>query len=66
MPSTVSTPRKPFPRGMPGSCGMAREPHLVLLGDRDHALQEVGDALPVDVGVDRTGGRQRRILLASA
>src|SRR4029079_2626121 len=46
-----------------GVLRMAPHLHLVLLGDRDHALEEIGDALPVGVRIHPAGDRQGRILL---
>ena len=49
-----------------GILRVAAHPDFVLFGDRHHTFQEVGDPLPVGVGVDLAGDRQRRILLAAS
>src|SRR5207247_11328089 len=48
-----------------GILRMAPHLHLVFLGHGDDTLEEIGDALPVRVGVDLAGDRQRRILLCA-
>ena len=42
---------------------MAAHFHLVLLGHRHHALEEVGDPLPVGVGVHRARDGRRVLVL---
>ena len=44
-----------------GIVGMASRADLVLVRDRDHAIQEVGDAFPSGVGIDRASTCPRRI-----
>jgi hypothetical protein len=41
---------------------VTREPDLVLGGDGHDTVEKMGDALPVDVGIDPAGRGQRRIL----
>jgi hypothetical protein len=41
---------------------MTREPDFVLGGDRYHALEEVRDPLPVEIGIDGASFGQWRIL----
>src|SRR5215208_4015477 len=42
---------------------MTRDSHLVLVGDRNDALEEIGDALTVSIVGDSAGLGQRRIRL---
>ena len=42
--------------------GMAGDAHLVLVGHRHHALEEIIDALPEGVGIDQARLGQRRVL----
>ena len=55
----------PLPLSASRILRMAGEANFVFFRDRHHALQEVGDALPVEIGIDWAGNRQRRILLAA-
>jgi len=55
----------PAPARAPGHSrilAVTGQPDRVFLGDRNDALEEVGDALPIGVGVDSTRDRRRRIL----
>ena len=40
---------------------MAGHADLVLVGHRNHAVEEVGDALPERIGIDMAGLGQRRL-----
>ena len=65
-PSTLPEHRLHAPvalaRRHPGVLRMAGEAHLVLLGDRDDALEEVVDPIPVEVGGDGARFRERGLL----
>ena len=41
--------------------GMARHPNLVLIGNGNHSLEEIGDSLPEHGGVHAPGLGERRI-----
>ena len=41
--------------------GMARHPNLILIGNGNHSLEEIGDSLPEHVGVHASSLGERRI-----